>query len=157
MEAIIHYAEKKMWVNWFWWEWGCVCVLVAQSSPTLCDPMVCPWDSPDRNAGVGCCFLLQRMVAEKLITWKLQKWSKVKVAQLHLTLCNPRRLPGPWNFPGKNTRVCSHSFLQGLFPTQGLNPGLLHCRQILHRLGHQTPFTEVKALSRKEFILLDFY
>ena len=35
------------------------------------------------------------------------------------------------NSPGKNTRVGSHSRLQGIFPTQGLNPGLLHCRQIL--------------------------
>ena len=30
----------------------------------------------------------------------------------------------------------SHSLLQGVFPTQGLNPGFLHCRQILYRLGH---------------------
>ena len=33
----------------------------------------------------------------------------------------------PWNSPGQNTGVGSHSFLQGIFPTQGLNPGLLHC------------------------------
>ena len=40
----------------------------------------------------------------------------------------PARLPGPWDSPGKNTGVVSHSLLQGIFPTQGLNPGLLHCR-----------------------------
>ena len=40
--------------------------------------------------------------------------------------------------PGKNTGVHSHSLLQGIFPTQGLNPGLLHCRQILYHLSHQT-------------------
>ena len=34
----------------------------------------------------------------------------------------------PWNSPGTNTRVGSHSLLQGIFPTQGSNPGLLHCR-----------------------------
>ena len=39
--------------------------------------------------------------------------------------------------PGKNTRVGSHSLLQGLFPAQGSNPGLLHCRQILYCLNHQ--------------------
>ena len=33
----------------------------------------------------------------------------------------------PWNFPGKTTGVGSHSLFQGVFPTQGLNPGLLHC------------------------------
>ena len=39
--------------------------------------------------------------------------------------------------PGKNTGVGSHSLLQGIFPTQGLNPGLLYCRQFLHHLSHQ--------------------
>ena len=35
-------------------------------------------------------------------------------------------------FPGKNTGVDCHSFLQGIFPTQGSNPGLLNCKQILY-------------------------
>ena len=39
--------------------------------------------------------------------------------------------------PGKNTRVGCHAFLQGIFPTQGLNPGLSHCKQILYHLSHQ--------------------
>ena len=41
--------------------------------------------------------------------------------------------------PGKpkNTGVSNLSLLQGIFPTQGLNPGLLHCRQILYYLSHQ--------------------
>ena len=38
----------------------------------------------------------------------------------------------PWNSPGKNTGVGSHSFLQGIFPTHGLNPVLLHGGQILY-------------------------
>ena len=38
--------------------------------------------------------------------------------------------------PGKNTEVDSHSLLQGIFLTQELNPGLLHCRQILYCLNH---------------------
>ena len=42
-----------------------------------------------------------------------------------------------WNSPGKNTGVGSHSFLQGIFLTLGLNPGLPHCRQILYCLSHQ--------------------
>ena len=37
----------------------------------------------------------------------------------------------PWNSPGKHTRVGCRSLLQKIFLTQGLNPGLLHCRQIL--------------------------
>ena len=42
-----------------------------------------------------------------------------------------------WNSPGQNTGVGSHSLLQGIFPTQGLNPGLPHGRQILYHLSHQ--------------------
>ena len=39
--------------------------------------------------------------------------------------------------PGKNTGVGCHALLWGLFPTQGLNPGLLHYRQILYHMSHQ--------------------
>ena len=41
------------------------------------------------------------------------------------------------DFPGKNTGVGCHALLQGIFPTQGSNPGLLHCRRILYHLSHQ--------------------
>ena len=44
---------------------------------------------------------------------------------------------GPWNSPGQNTGVGSFSLLQGIFPTQGLSPGLLHCWQILYQLSHK--------------------
>ena len=43
----------------------------------------------------------------------------------------------PWNSPGKNAGVGSHSLLQGIFLIQGLNMGPLHYRQILSRLSHQ--------------------
>ena len=44
--------------------------------------------------------------------------------------------------PGKNTGVGCHALLQGIFPTQGSNPGLPHCRQILYHLSHQgSPYT----------------
>ena len=43
----------------------------------------------------------------------------------------------PRNSPGKNTGVGSLSLLQGIFPTQGSNPGLPHCRQILYQLSHK--------------------
>ena len=39
--------------------------------------------------------------------------------------------------PGKNTGVVCHALLQGIIPTQGLNPGLPQCRQILYHLSHQ--------------------
>ena len=55
---------------------------------------------------------------------------------LCLTLCDPMDY-SPWNSPGQNTGVGSLSFLQGIFPTQGLNPGLPHCGQILYQLSHK--------------------
>ena len=49
----------------------------------------------------------------------------------------PHGLYGPWNSPGQNTGVGSLSLLQGIVPTQGSNPGLPHCRQILYQLSHK--------------------
>ena len=58
-------------------------------------------------------------------------------------------LYSPWNSLGQNTGVGSLSLLQGIFPTQGLNPGLPHCRQILYQVNHQESprNTEVGSLS----------
>ena len=49
----------------------------------------------------------------------------------------PHGICSPWKSPGQNTGVGSLSLLQGIFPTQELNRGLLHCRWILYRLSHQ--------------------
>ena len=74
----------------------CVCVYAAaaaakshQSCPILCDPttrLLCPWDSPGKNTGVGCHFLLQCMKVK----------SESEVAQSCLTLSDPMdcSLPG---------------------------------------------------------------
>ena len=48
----------------------------------------------------------------------------------------PHGLYSPWNSPGQNTGVGSLPLLQGIFPTKGSNPGLLHCRRILCQLSH---------------------
>ena len=42
----------------------------------------------------------------------------------------PARFFCPWNSPSRNTEVGSHSLLPGIFPTQGSNPGLLHCGRV---------------------------
>ena len=76
---------------------ACVCHVCAKSlqfGPTLCDPMdcspparlLCPWDSPGKNTGVGCHFLLQCMKVK----------SENEVAQSCLTLFDPMdcSLPG---------------------------------------------------------------
>ena len=58
------------------------------------------------------------------------------------TLCNPMDCSPPGtsvhgDSPGKNTGVGCHFLLQWIFLTQGLNPGLLHCRQILYQLNNE--------------------
>ena len=60
----------------------------------------------------------------------------------------PHGLPGSsvhGDSPGKNTEVGCHSLLQGVFLIQGLNLGLLHCRQFLYRLSHQGSLFSIKA------------
>ena len=49
----------------------------------------------------------------------------------------PHGLYNPWNSPGQNTGVGGLSLLQGIFPTQGSNPGVPHCRLILYHLSHK--------------------
>ena len=59
----------------------------------------------------------------------------------------PHGLYSQWNFPSQNTGVDSVSFFQGIFPTQGSNPGLLHCRQILYQLScHSVQLSSVTQL-----------
>ena len=49
----------------------------------------------------------------------------------------PHGLYSPWKSLDQNIEVGSLSLLQGIFPTQGLNPSLLLCRQILYQLSHK--------------------
>ena len=66
-------------------------------------------------------------------------------------------LPGsfcPWDSPGKNTGVGCH-VLQEIFPTEGLNPGLLHCVQTLYCLSHQgNPMTNPDDILKNRDITL---
>ena len=49
----------------------------------------------------------------------------------------PQGLYSPWNSPGQNIGVGSLSLLQGIFPSQGWNPGIPQCRWILYYLSHK--------------------
>ena len=69
----------------------------------------------------------------KYIKWKW-KWS-CSVVSNSLQPGGPTRLLRPWDSPGNNTGVGRHFLLQGIFPTQGLKPGLSHCRQPLNHQG----------------------
>jgi len=51
--------------------------------------------------------------------------------------CGPPGSSVHGDSPGKNTGAGCHALLQGIFPTQGSNPGLPYCRRILYCLSHQ--------------------
>ena len=63
----------------------------------------------------------------------------------------PARLLHPWDFPGKNTGVGCHFLLQGIFPTQGQNPDLPHCRQIVYCLNHQGSLKRWRIMCSNKF------
>ena len=65
------------------------------------------------------------------INWK---WKGLNQVGLFAT---PWTIYSPWSSPGQNTGVDTLSLLKEIFPTQGLNPGLPHCRWILYELSHK--------------------
>ena len=72
--------------------------------------------------------------------WKAQHNVWHRVSESHWVVSNCLRPHGPyspWNSPGQNIGVTSLSLLQGIFPTQGSNPGLPYCRWILYQLSHK--------------------
>ena len=77
-----------------------------------------------------------------LIIWVCVKEKKVKSLSRVQLFATPwmvacTRLLHPWDFLGKSTGVGCRFLLQGIFLTQGSNPGLPHCRQTLYHLSHQ--------------------
>ena len=126
--------------------------MVAHQAPLL-------WDSPGRNAGVGCRALLQGISVTQGLNPHLLRLLRWQVGSLPVApMANPGRIyvlsrsvvsdsatpwtaahqvPLSWDSPGKSTGVGCHFLLQRIFPTQGLNPGLPHCRQIPYHLSHQ--------------------
>ena len=66
--------------------------------------------------------------------WR-DKWSESR--SVVSNSLRPHGLCSPWNSPGQNTGVGSLSLLQEIFPTQGSNPGLPHCRWILYQLSYK--------------------
>ena len=78
---------------------------------------------------------LQRYTLQRQTVGHLKGWSESRsVVSDSLWPCG---LYSPWDSPGQNTGVGSLSLLQGIFPTQGSNPGLPHCRRILYQLSHK--------------------
>ena len=166
---------------------GCCCCSVAQSCPTLCDPMNCStpgfpvlhhlpefvqthvhWSVMPSNHLILCCPLLllpsifpsiRVFSSESALRIRWPKYGSLSISPSseYWVLYHKRPLGSPcsscemkvgllcptlwphglyslWDSPGQNTGVGSLSLLQGIFPTQGSNPGLPHCRQILYRV-----------------------
>ena len=143
--------DLKSWIEMFqgWTfhslKWK-VKVKVAQLCPAVCDPMD---------------YTVHGILQARLLEWvaypfsrgssQLRDWTQVShiaggffyiacelsysVVSNSLQPCGlqPARLLCPWDFLGKNTRVDCHALLQGIFPTQGLNPCFLHCKWILYQ------------------------
>ena len=70
--------------------------------------------------------------------WKVKSLSRVRLLLTPWTAAY--QAPPSFGFPGKSTGVGCHFLLQCIFPTQGSNPGLLHCGKILNQLRHQIFF-----------------
>ena len=85
--------------------------------------------STDRLTGQRALQAMQTATA-KTLRWENERESR---SVMSLGSATPWAIHGPWNSPGQNTGRGSLSLLQGIFPTQGSNPGLQHCRQILYR------------------------
>ena len=102
----------------------CIWIIVEVDSKCRWQGPICSWEDthfwnevyPDNNS---------------------MKWSEVKVSHPVVSVFwRLHGLYGPRNSLGRNTGVGSLSLLPGIFPTQGLNPGLPHCRQIVYQLNH---------------------
>ena len=114
-----------------------------------------PWTSPGQNTGVGSLSLLHRIFPTQGSNLGLPHCRQIPYHLSHqgsycalshsvvsdsLPPHGLYSLPGSSVYgdsPGKNTGGGCHSLFQGIFPTQGSNLGLLHCRQILYHLSHQ--------------------
>ena len=105
---------------------------LGSQSRTKVTPFVFPCRPSHRHTSLRCIFLMRLF----------QGCAVCLATQSCLTLCDPMNCSPPGSSVhgdslGKNTGVGCHAHLQGIVPTQGSNPGLPHCRQILCHLGHQ--------------------
>ena len=104
-------------------------VLIMETIPTCLIQVpykVSTWMSNTQARPLCCTFNESESVSCSVVSSSLQPHG-----------LKPARLLRPWDSLGKNTGVGCRSLLQGIFSTQGSNPGLLHCRRTLYFLSHQ--------------------
>ena len=112
---------------------------LQHNSEALCSPKKCKSRQPllqerkSTGSKVQSPNLNLRLATYHLSNFESEKWKFSVVSNSFW----PHGLYSPWNSPGQNTGVASLSFLQGIFSTQGSNPGLPHCRWILYQLSQK--------------------
>ena len=90
--------------------------------------------------GFSACGILVPWLGIKPMPPAGEVWSPNQWSESHSVMSDSLSFHGlysPWNSPGQNAGVGNLSLLQRIFPTEGSNPGLLHCRQILYHLRHK--------------------
>ena len=107
------------------------CFPAAFFAPAYKFPACCPAN------GLQACPARSHNHISQFLGKEICVYVKVKATQSCLTLCNPMEFSRPWNSPGQNAEFGCCSLLQGIFPTQGPNPGLLPCSRILYPLSYQ--------------------
>ena len=114
--------SRRTWVNLFWWK---------HKITTNC------WSTIDKKLKKK---KLEPIKKDILHTKTKKKSQGDGESESHSGVSDSLWLHGLyslWNSPVQNTGVGSHSLLQGIFPTQGSNPVLPHCRHILYQQSHQ--------------------
>ena len=107
---------------WLHFNYSCVLMFLGKLHRTL--------ESSHIHLSLYCLFTFVSFILQFVILESERLW----VVSDSL---RPHGLYSPWNSPGKNTGMSSLSLLQGIFPTQKLNLGLPHCRQILLQPSHK--------------------
>ena len=98
-----------------------------------------------------CVKLLNELSLQWLLYPNLLKRSESESWSVISNSLQPCGLYSPWNSPGQNTGVGRLSLLQGIFPTQGSNPGLPHCGWIPYQLNHKGS-PRIKDLLQRIFL-----
>ena len=113
---------------------GCLWTTHMSSKKRACDLSLRKRFAACSRKEVGEAFNFYSLICVLEAAWTLWKWKSLSRVWLFVT---PWTIYSSWNSLGQNPGMGSHSLLQGIFLTQGSNPGLPHCRQILYQLNYK--------------------
>ena len=124
--------------------WQKILLITSTCSPSL----LIPWGYSKLSRASVCSFcgftlfvhLKESFLGRTVLKSRLYAYTQERESERCSVVSDslqPHGLYSPWNSLGQNTGVGSLSLLQGIFPTQGLNPGLPHCGHILYQLSYK--------------------